>query len=438
MHNRKSKLLFVANVTLITALLSTSICMVPNTVNAEERTQISLAETSQQSVEQNNKLINYFQKIKPKSKMVETDNTDLYYPDYYGGSYLNDSQELVVLVTNNNNTTTIKNEIKTVTENESLKFDYVDFSYSELNNIIKHIIDTQDIHSTDNNYSNSIYSDIIDCTLDDVNNQVIVGIKNLDAAKINEFKEKVINSSCIVFESKNYSPTYGDTTNDVTNETDSSEYNIKSTRATTTLKPGNGIYAGNGGTYSIGFPAVRYIDSGPQYGFVTAGHYMETGLNILNVTNAAKCGTVKLVSFGGKYDVSFVALNTGFSCSNVISETWRELYDSNEEICYPVVGKNIYVYGYYTKNKTGKITSTNYSFRDNVGGKSFNNMVKTTKLGCINGDSGGLIASVADDNYHMIQEGIYCGNVLDNDENTIANYYCTAGNIVTLWHLSCY
>lgn len=203
----KSKLLKITNAILIATLLSTSIYILPNTVKAEENTQASELETSQQSVEQNNKLINYFQTIKPKSRTVETDNTDLYYPDYYGGSYLNDSKELVVQITDNNNTT--KNKIETVTENENIKFDYVDFSYSELNNIIEHIIDTQDIHSTDNNYSNSIYSDIIDCTLDDINNQIIVGIRNLDDAKINEFKEKVINSPCIVFESKNYTPTYG-------------------------------------------------------------------------------------------------------------------------------------------------------------------------------------------------------------------------------------
>ena len=165
---------------------------------------------------------------------------------------------------------------------------------------------------------------------------------------------------------------------------------------------------------------------------------MEVELNIIDAQTATNCGQVKLLSFGGKYDVCFVALNSNATCSNTISGYSRPLMTSNYEIDHPIVGKVIYHFGYASGQQSGTIVSSNYSFYDDkTYFISFTNMGKST---CIvsSGDSGGLVASSAPDGYHMVQEGIIAGNVLNRQDEPIASYYCTAANIVNLWYLSAY
>ena len=307
--------------------------------------------------------------------------------------------------------------------------------------MINIIISYQESYYNNNSTNNSydIAQDIVDCTLDDKNNRIVVGIKKLDDSKIEQFKTQVLNSNALIFENKNCEPQYGSRPYD---DSKISNLNIdtsiiqQATSNNLTIRPGMEIISNKLGVYSVGFPVYRTITSGKEYGFVTSAHYLEVGDTFLDVNTAEKIGTVKLSAFGGKYDVSFVALESGVSCSNNISNTSYSLYPSNWEIDNPVYGKLVYLYG-AVNYSSGKIVSTNYTYYNKETETSFSGMVAADYLSA-KGDSGGVVASSYTDNYTKIQEGIHCGwRKLDND-SIIGTYYCSAANIVNLWYLVCY
>lgn len=388
-----------------------------------------------EGTKQNNNILNYFQDSIVKSRVAyDTNNIELSYPEYYGGSYLNDDGKLVILLKNND--ISIQRTLKSVSNNNNLIFESANYSYAELTQYILDILKYQESKlSTQNSVKTyDIAEDIIDCTLDDKNNKIIVGIRNLNDNKIKLFKKNVIDSDAIEFTNKLYKNSYVSNKNSLLINP-ITETNISTLSTNYGVRPGMSIIASNTSIYSVGFP-VRRGDpvNGYQYGFLTAGHFMEEGYSIITTNYGEVVGTVESVAFGGKYDVSFVELNDGYTCSNNIYQTPYSLVTSNLDIDHPVVGKVVYKYGCkgYT---SGTILSTNYAFQGIV---SHYGLVKSS-YASQEGDSGGLIASSSPDSpYTKIQEGIHAGNVLDNNGNVEASYYCSASNIVNLWYLVCY
>lgn len=388
-----------------------------------------------ESTKQNNKILNYF-----KTNIIKTRqsfdplNIELSYPNYYGGSYLDENGELNILLTRDEKN--IKENLKSISENKELLFREASFSYSELTEIINSIMLYQENYykntSVDNSYD--IAKDIVDCTLDDKNNKVIVGIREIDNDKIELFKNNIIDSTAIEFIKREYTPKQ-------INQIDSSN-KIDKLNITTnlpksiTVRPGMQLTSSLASYYSLGFPVYRTITSGKEYGFVTAGHKLSIGNYFTDISTAQKVGTVKLNRVGGKYDVSFVALNSGVTCSDNIKDTAYSLYPSNEEIDSPVYGKLVYSYG-SVNYSNGKITTTNYSYYNDELGVSFSGMVGADYRASA-GDSGGLVASSGADNYTKIQEGITCGGMVLDNNSIIGSYYCSAVNIVNLWYLVCY
>ncbi|MDD6988470.1 hypothetical protein [Ruminococcus sp.] len=393
-----------------------------------------------ESTQQNNNILNYFENNIIKSRQnYDRINIELSYPDYYGGSYLDENGELIILLKNGNEN--IRNNLKTVSLNEELQFEQADFSYAELTEIINFIMSYQE-----NNYDNNskgeynIAKDIVDCTLDDKNNKIIVGIRNLTSDKIDVFKNQILDSSAIEFVERTYTPkSFGQNNYSSNNSNIDTTAIVNNARSLVTVRPGMELFMSNKNgnmTYSLGIPMYRTITSGKQYGFVTAGHELAVNDFFTDLSTSTRVGTVKLNRVGGKYDVSFVALESGVTCSDNIKDTPYSLYPSNEELTKPVNGKLVYAYGAKTYT-SGKITTTNYSY--------YNEKLKTSFSGMIGanyfskpGDSGGLVASSGSDNYTKIQEGITCGGQYDNNDNLVGTYYCSVGNIVNLWYLVCY
>lgn len=396
-----------------------------------------------ESTEQNNKILNYFENNIIKSRQnYDRNNIELYYPDYYGGSYLDENSELVVLL--KDGTENIRNNLKTVSSNEELQFEQADFSYAELTEIINFIMSYQEnnYHSkSDGEYN--IAKDIVDCTLDDKNNKVIVGIRNLSSEKIEIFKNLIIDLPAIEFVERTYTPMQigqNDENNQSVDELkiDNSDI-VENARNTITVRPGMGIFTSNNNgnmLYSLGIPMYRTITSGNQYGFVTAGHKLAVNDTFTDLSTTTSVGTVRLNRVGGKYDVSFVSLNSGVTCSDNIKDTPYSLYPSNEEIASPIYGKLVYSYGSQSYSN-GRITTTNYSYYNEELEKSFTGMIGA-KFRATYGDSGGLVASSGTDNYTKVQEGIICGGLYDSNDVLIGSYFCSAHNIVNLWYLVCY
>ena len=330
--------------------------------------------------------------------------------------------------------------MRDVAQNDELTFRNATYSYAELTEMINTIISYQDDYYNrilnDNSYD--IAQDIVDCTLDDMNNKIIVGIKELNQTKIKLFKDNVLDSNAIQFENSDCTPKLNgevvEESKEVSYQKLDSSIFTESAESFFMIKPGMEIYCDNGYLYSVGFPVYRTITTGKQKGFLTAGHFVNVGSEIYEPYNYdQEIGTVKLRSFGGKYDVSFVALCNDVICSNNIANTTHYLCPSNYEIDYPVYGKNISLYGAETYS-SGKIISTNYGYYNKSTNTSFNGMVAADYT-CFDGDSGGLVASACTGtengmNYTKMQEGIHCGNrVLDNG-SIIGTYYCSAVNIV--------
>lgn len=382
-------------------------------VNAQTPKDESIAVKQYDGTKQNNKILNSFKQDNRQIKSIESE-TDLKYPDYYGGSYLNENGELVILLKETSNL--IRTNLRTIADNQSLQFESATYSYEELNQMVNQISEYKKAN-------NDRLAEAIDAwALNDKENTIEVYIKNLDDDLISLFKSNVNNSTSFIFKDAGTGFAYTSCQEEKENET-------SSVLSTLVMRPGMGISGSNGRTYSIGFPVYRDINSGRQYGFVTAAHYLNVGNTIYNGTTSNAIGTVRLNKLGGPYDVSFVSLNSNTNCSNTISKTAYSLIPSNEEIDYPVYGKLVYLNASNHTNASGYINSTNFSLTTSLA--SHTGLIKASYTSSTS-DSGGLVSSSGPNNYSRVQEGTHMGSYSGD------GVFCSASNIVNLWYLTCY
>lgn len=120
------------------------------------------------------------------------------YPDFYGGMYISDdSYNLIVQVVKEKipEKGTMEyyyyNELSTV--DERIKLEYVKYSYNELLNINNTI--------TDYFSNNKVFEDLNSWYIDVYNNRVVVNFVEATDSIKKEFKDKVIDSEIVVFES---------------------------------------------------------------------------------------------------------------------------------------------------------------------------------------------------------------------------------------------
>lgn len=120
------------------------------------------------------------------------------YPEFYGGMYISDdSYNLIVQVVKEKipEKGTMEyyyyNELSTV--DERIKLEYVKYSYNELLNINNTI--------TDYFSNNKVFEDLNSWYIDVYNNRVVVNFVEATDSIRKEFKDKVIDSEIIVFES---------------------------------------------------------------------------------------------------------------------------------------------------------------------------------------------------------------------------------------------
>ena len=126
-----------------------------------------------------------------KSFVVENEKT--IYPDNFGGSYVNENNELVVQIVNNSKAKKLKynsanNEI--TLDNDIIK-EVVNYSYNDLTEVNDVIINYFSNHSVDEYFVGN-YVDV-------KNNIVVVELKEINDDYINKFKREVINSSMVEF-----------------------------------------------------------------------------------------------------------------------------------------------------------------------------------------------------------------------------------------------
>lgn len=302
------------------------------------------------------------------------------YPDYYGGSYINDEGKLVVYVKDMVSEPTVRAAVNS----GGAIYQECDYSYNELNAVMDKI-NAYKFENADSDIAK-------ECNLFglfDSENRVIVKLDNLTEENIDEFKKNVCDSDAIVFEQGN-----GPAEMDVS---------VDAGASLTT----------SSATASMGYRVKR---NGVE-GFVTAGHF--TGANALvyyGGTNFAKCSVSQR---SGKADAAFCAItNSNYALTNTLAGTSNVLSTTISE---PGVGTVINKIGQTTGHTSGKVTSTNVTITF-VSGDTIANLTAADYTSAA-GDSGGVVYSYISSTNARLTLGIHTGS------NSTTAYYTKANEV---------
>lgn len=276
------------------------------------------------------------------NNMLKTKSVENNYPDYYGGMYINDNQDLVIKIVKS------KRESEKLFAAEEVLFEYVEHSYNELDEVNNIIIDYFGTHDVKDNKLVANYIDIY-------KNKVIVELENNTKEEQDWFMKNIINSKLIEFK--------------------------KGVRHVTTARTYN-AGANINDACSVGYRAKL---SGKE-GFITVGHCF------WNTSVLPGFGTGTKISYknNGNIDAAFVENAAGVSITNTLEYSYFPTTTLNTK-GYPggAVGTIIVKIGGTTKMTSGSITNSNYSRTDdhNI---YLTNLILTSAQ-CDEGDSGGVV-----------------------------------------------
>ena len=361
------------------------------------------------SIHKNNIILNYFIQESGHPKDV----SGLYYPDYYGGSFITEDGDLEVMLTNKDGEKQINRIVN------DIKYSYCQHSYASLVGMINTIRDRI------NKYKKSEigYSrDYTSATLEDKNNIIVVAFKNLNPDKEKWFRQYIANVDYILFQ------------------------NVLCDNQNTSLYSGQGIQhfpISNNMVYTVNsssaFRFRHYTNAGWKYGFITCGHgfavnnkvYDTNYANIIPIIEQgiSEIGTVKNVKCYGNMDAALVEMNDIYDYSNTINNSPYTLTSTNDDLCHPVCNQYVYFYGRNHSADFGQVVSTSYS--GEWEGISFYDLVKTTNSLSF-GDSGGLLCTTQT-NYSSDLVGVAKG--IETTNNNVYSVFTKAYNIINTWFL---
>ena len=316
-------------------------------------------------------LLNFFSSS--PANITNSTSTTQQYPDYYGGSYINNDNKLVICVPTN---TTLPVQLS-----ESLSDDYViepvTYSYNELKALMAELNEyiltqTDDVALNINHFA--LYDD---------QNRIVVSLFDASPEKIEAFKNTVSDSPALIFEED--SSVIGDTAS---------------------VYPGGSLYNSTRNTYaSMGYRAE--LDG--EIGFVTSSHFAYLNNNIS--VNGATIAKATERNYGGSADASFCKItNSSYTPSNTISGTSNTLSTTISE---PGVTTHINMVGSTSGHLDGYVTSTDATARSS-GGIVLTNLTEADFLSSP-GDSGGIVYSYIGSSNTRLTIGIINGS---NDEHT--------------------
>lgn len=119
-------------------------------------------------------------------------NGNDFYSDYYGGCYIDGNQELVVLVTDTENDHLA--HVRTLADDNNLKYEHVEHSYNELLEIVEKVSDYMDYGE-----DVALREWLIGCGIADDKNQVSVYITVMDDKLKDKFHEEISSSDAVLF-----------------------------------------------------------------------------------------------------------------------------------------------------------------------------------------------------------------------------------------------
>lgn len=301
-----------------------------------------LGENYKLGLEQNEKAVSNARSI--EKNFEKDENGAIIYPDYFGGMYINKNNQLVIQIIKSripkSNTETYS---KLINEYSNANFEYVKYSYKELNEIHDEVLD----YFLNDNTSvivTGVYIDIL-------SNNVVVELKEKSKEKINLFKEKINDSVMIRFEQEQTFETIAK------------------------LNPGDSY-----GNCSFAYRAKL---SGKN-GIVTAAHCVSSGQNL-------SFGTVKKWQRSGSIDAAWIETNSSNTPTNTLAK--KPPFSDITTIATSVVtsfypGQAVAKLGGSTGFTVGSVTNGSYSAT--VDGIKHTNLVRAN-LVANGGDSGGIV-----------------------------------------------
>lgn len=319
------------------------------------------------------------------------------YPEYIGGLYINDGNNLVVQIVDdylpekkdyNYNT---YNKILTMSDN--LIVENVQYPLNELNTIIQFL---ENYYKTNYSYEtyaiyNNVLASVSNFTLgenvesfyiDEAKNRVVVKLYKNTLSEIEKFKDTVVNSQAIIFE--------------------------QADKLVDEHNPGGPLPATN--TCSLGYRA-RISSNTSIVGIMTAGHCSQTGGEVGTVivnSNGSLFGTIWSWQQSGSIDAAFIA-TLGQTLTNTLnknsSNTGTGPTLSTTVASSFTAGQWVGKVGISTGYTVGKVVSPSAT----VAG--FTNLVTAT-YDSSSGDSGSIVFSGSTSNY--ITAGIHKGRTGSN------------------------
>lgn len=236
-----------------------------------------------------NKLLDSF-----NNKVSRSGNQEQEYPDYYGGAFINDQNNLTVYIYQpNGNVRT--SALQSLTQDNNIVTKPCDYSYNYLLGLMQKVR-----RYKAENPNSELTKKFCLTVLKEIENRVYVYLLDCDKTTIQSFKENISDSPAIYFF-----------------EGEKSEM-----QAANNINPGNGIYYQDSqGTHtgSMGYRAKR----NNVMGIVTAGHVASTkGIQLYSSFNGTSkyFGESEYAVISGAVDACFIKTYSGFEGTNILED----------------------------------------------------------------------------------------------------------------------
>ena len=307
--------------------------------------------------------LDYLKVVDALTPKVLMTTDEVKYPDYYGGSFIDEKGKLVVLI--KESTSNQKQMFENLIGHKDFEIRKCEYSLNQLNDCMREI----NLYRDNNT---EYYRDISNLYyVSELENKVIVTLKKFDKAGIEEFKSKINNFKGIEFV-----------------ESEGELY------LTAELNPGMPIFRFKPSGVSRSSLGFRAKKNGVE-GIVVSGHGSTNGADFfVDLSPNDFIGTSSAPIIGGPVDCAFVPVDVG-TPSNKIYGTQNIL---SAQTNLPSTGTFVNFRGRYTQ-KGGTISNTNASatFTDEDNPSIVYNYTNLTSVdlgvSLQNGDSGGIVYS---------------------------------------------
>jgi PKD repeat protein len=294
------------------------------------------------------------------------------YPDYIGGLYINNNNELIVQFVENKKPSKNENEFKTYNDLLSMiktsSIENVQYSYNELESIMNRL------------NSLKFNENVVGYYIDVINNKIVVEMLSVSKGNIDEFKKNILDSEMIIFK---------------LGEKGVEELNSGQATPNCTL----------------GFRAKM----GTKKGFVTAAHCMDgiaIGAPYYNL------GVLRKSKNGGKIDAAFVETSTTIN-RTLQYPVWPATTLMSTAGYEPnlIVGANVGKSGKTTKGTIGKVESLSATW---TGSPNLTNMLKANYKSD-RGDSGAPVFLTANGQLVGVHKGTINSSKYSSRYNNVKN-----------------